>query len=107
MPAENGDSLALGLTRAADSDKFHLWEKGLPNADDLVPLNQSLITPVLAHAFSIEEALSVAGASRPNGAGTSCPGEIALEFSLHLSVLPALSFVSCFRSAAQAGLELR
>lgn len=54
MTATDGDGLALGLSRG-EEDKFHLWEKGLPSAEELVPLNQSLISPVLAQAFSIKE----------------------------------------------------
>lgn len=33
----------------------HDWEKGLPKFEELVPLNQTLITPILASAFSIRE----------------------------------------------------
>ncbi|KAK1297884.1 Two-component response regulator ARR18 [Acorus calamus] len=35
------------------SDRVTDWEEGLPTADDLTPLSQSLITPELASAFSI------------------------------------------------------
>ncbi|KAG9454616.1 hypothetical protein H6P81_007520 [Aristolochia fimbriata] len=36
-----------------EEDRVLEWEMGLPNADDLMPLTQGLITPELASAFSI------------------------------------------------------
>jgi len=32
---------AVTWGRPPQEDKFHLWEKGLPSAEELVPLNQS------------------------------------------------------------------
>ncbi|KAJ4971430.1 hypothetical protein NE237_004529 [Protea cynaroides] len=46
----NGYEEGLG---AGDEDQVLKWEAGLPNADDLTPLSQSLIPPELALAFSI------------------------------------------------------
>lgn len=37
-----------------DDDHVSEWEKGLPTNDELTPLSQSLISPVLACAFSIK-----------------------------------------------------
>lgn len=36
-----------------DDDRVMEWEVGLPSAEDLTPLSQPLIPPVLASAFSI------------------------------------------------------
>ncbi|XP_059660784.1 transcription factor PCL1-like [Cornus florida] len=38
---------------AGDEDRVSEWEMGLPNADDLTPLSQKLISPELLSAFSI------------------------------------------------------
>ena len=39
----------------ANPDRFGRWEQGLPAPEELTPLNQTLITPVLASAFSIKD----------------------------------------------------
>eukprot|EP00897_Mesotaenium_endlicherianum_P008921 jgi/Mesen1/8057/ME000043S07441 len=36
-------------------DRYLHWDQGLPRIEELTPLNQTLITPVLACAFSIKE----------------------------------------------------
>ncbi|KAJ0979534.1 hypothetical protein J5N97_015008 [Dioscorea zingiberensis] len=45
----------LLMVGCGDGDEGRVveWEVGLPNADDLMPLSQTLITPELASAFSI------------------------------------------------------
>ena len=50
-------SKAKNAVRVTPSGRdVHEWEKGLPKFEELVPLNQKLITPILASAFSIREA---------------------------------------------------
>ncbi|EFJ37461.1 hypothetical protein SELMODRAFT_36646, partial [Selaginella moellendorffii] len=38
-----------------ENDRVEEWEEGLPTPEELTPLNQSLITPELASAFSISQ----------------------------------------------------
>ena len=39
----------------ANPDRFGRWEPGLPAPEELTPLNQTLISPILASAFSIKD----------------------------------------------------
>ncbi|XP_019159788.1 PREDICTED: transcription factor PCL1-like isoform X1 [Ipomoea nil] len=56
-----GEEVELGdydgvSAAGGDEDRVMEWEDGLPNADDLTPLCQSLIPPELASAFRISPA---------------------------------------------------
>ncbi|XP_026664126.1 transcription factor PCL1-like [Phoenix dactylifera] len=54
--AEDSDFDRLAAEDGCDGDEGRVleWEIGLPSADDLTPLSQSLISPELACAFSIK-----------------------------------------------------
>ncbi|CAI5468485.1 unnamed protein product [Closterium sp. Yama58-4] len=55
---DDGDGLSLGLSTRNDAWRNRVdWEATLPTKEELVPLNQRLITPMLAAAFSIKESM--------------------------------------------------
>ncbi|CAI7843592.1 unnamed protein product, partial [Closterium sp. NIES-53] len=55
---DDGDGLSLGLSTRNDAWRnCGDWEATLPTKEELVPLNQRLITPMLAAAFSIKESM--------------------------------------------------
>jgi hypothetical protein len=51
------ESRWTGMTME-DSDHVAEWKQGLPTTEELTPLSQSLISPVLACAFSIKHEAS-------------------------------------------------
>lgn len=43
------------LNKDDNTDRYASWERGLPTVEELAPLNRTIITPILACAFSINE----------------------------------------------------
>lgn len=103
--ADRGGGLSLGLPGLAEDrlrseragEGFrHQWENGLPSVEELVPLNQTLISPVLACAFSIKEgASSASGACSGMGHRTDAEAEKAAQATLQ-SLLQAAQIPSNF-----------
>eukprot|EP00245_Coleochaete_scutata_P001576 TRINITY_DN11959_c0_g2_i1.p1 TRINITY_DN11959_c0_g2~~TRINITY_DN11959_c0_g2_i1.p1 ORF type:complete len:454 (-),score=60.45 TRINITY_DN11959_c0_g2_i1:572-1933(-) len=52
---DRGVVVAGGIQGGKEEDHCLRWEQGLPAQEELTPLNQTLITPILACAFSIGE----------------------------------------------------